>query len=296
MSNRSIRNVIHIKVRIPRNTRLVVQPRQHLRDELELALALTTELSHPDIADALAARKLDRLAHMVLEALNVARGAVPVDSKEIDRALATARVEKRPQPPQALLPASLVARDGGRTQLRAAGVRVHVLLPHVGGLLGAHVGLAGVVRLVEAEDVLCAGGEGLLDCAGPLAQHLGAPEHGHELGTAARPRGRPVVAPAKGQFAEEAGEDGFVVEGEAALVVAAEEAGFVLLVDWGGEGGCGQEAGEKEGLHGDHCFRKRVRFGRSSVTRVSTTRLDQCNWEKEWTSSEREYSGNEQSE
>lgn len=116
------------------------------------------------------------------------------------------------------------------------------------------------VGLVEAQDVAGAAGaaEHGLDGGEPVAEHLAAPEHGHELDAGGQAAGGdhvPVVGPGDGAVAAE-GLDGrgVVVGGTTLAGGALRDVHMGVLVAVGdGHGGGGEEAGGDELGEGDHC-------------------------------------------
>lgn len=71
-----------------------------------------------------------------------------MDGDGVDRAV-RALGQELVQPRRAHRGAAV--RDGGGDELGLAGEGLHVRLPRLGGVLGAHVGLRSEVRLVEAK-------------------------------------------------------------------------------------------------------------------------------------------------
>lgn len=113
------------------------------------------ELCDPDLGESVLPGSAHGLRDKRLELLGVV--AVPVHRQTADSTFAAAAHE-RTEPAQAH--AGLRGgRHSGTDQLGLAGVGRDVLRVVRGGLLGAHVGLAGHVWLVEAHDVLAAAGQ-----------------------------------------------------------------------------------------------------------------------------------------
>lgn len=169
------------EVGVAANTRLRVEPRENLSEELDLRGIVTggLELGDPNLLDVVLVGEFDGLVDELLEVVGEGRIGVPVDSKSADLAV-SALAEEALHPVQSLTGGARVANsradEGG-----IAGVGGHVLLV-VGGSLGRrHVGLAGDVGLVEAQQVLAARGKGRVGSGRPATVHLGAPEHGDVL-------------------------------------------------------------------------------------------------------------------
>lgn len=163
---------------------LRVEPRHDLLEELGSRRGITAvhgavegELGEPDLVDAVLVAEVDGLGDEALQVLGLV--AVPVDANGADVAVRAA-VHERLQPVETL--AGIVAvGDRGADECGLAGVRRDVLLVGLDSFGGGHAGLAGVVGLVEAKDVVAAAGEGGLDRRRPAAEHLAAPELGYEL-------------------------------------------------------------------------------------------------------------------
>lgn len=144
--------------------------------------------------------------------------AVDVKIHKVGGAPSTAGAEPALQPAETH--AAAAVGDRGRSDASLALEGVHVLLVRSRRRLGRHVGLLGMVRLVEAEQGLGAGGNHLLGVGLPrVGEALGrSPHHGNVLEPGLGVvRLRPVVRPADlGVGAQEAGEQAGVVVGQAA--------------------------------------------------------------------------------
>lgn len=151
--------------------------------------------------DGLIAAGVSGSVEVAEEGLGVLGLRVPVDVAEINLAAlsgVTGRHELL-QPVDALVLRAAVGH-GRRTDEDAVTILAHVLGVCSGSGSGGHVGLAGHVRLVEAEEGLGAILDGSLSVLVPVAGVDGqiTPEHGDELcvGVQARGRRAPVVGPA----------------------------------------------------------------------------------------------------
>lgn len=214
------------------------------------------ELRHPGFLEVVLGRELLGLLDEGLEF--VGRGAVPVHGEHAHAAVG-AGVEELAHPAETLVVAAAVGH-GGRDQLGLAAVGRDVGRVGRGGFGRGHGGLGAGVGLVEAQDVAGAAGaaEHGLDGGEPVAEHLAAPEHGHELDAGGQAAGGdhvPVVGPGDGAVAAE-GLDGrgVVVGGTTLAGGALRDVHMGVLVAVGdGHGGGGEEAGGDELGEGDHC-------------------------------------------
>lgn len=148
--------------------------------------------------DGLVAAGLVGILEVAEQSVGVLRLGVPVNVAEVDVAVASASAHEAVQPGDTFARVAAVG-DGRSTDLDLAGVGAHVLSVSGSGSGGRHVGLAGVVGLVEAEHGLGAVGDGLLGIGVPVVGvlRLVAPKHRNELKLGAETVGvgSPVVGP-----------------------------------------------------------------------------------------------------
>lgn len=178
-----------------------------------------SELSNPDreVAD-------DSLDSLKVAEEVLAVVAVPVDRDEIDSAVAIAGSKEVLEPVQALAGTAAVG-DCGSTNAGLASEGVHE--PDVGlsGRSRRKVGLTGMVGLVEAEQALGSGSDGLVRVGVPVLSMViaGAPKHGNELVVQSVVLSlTPVVCPANlGTLSNKTSEQRWVVVGKTTLVAAA---------------------------------------------------------------------------
>lgn len=185
----------------------------------EAAGVLLVEGSKLSKPDGLAVAGLVGVLEVVEQGVGVLRLRVPVNGAEVDLAatLSLAGAHELFEPVDALVRVATVG-DGGRTNLGLVGVLGKVLLVSSSGSRGGHVGLASIVGLVEAHQVLSAIVQTPLGIRVPSVgvNRNVTPEHGdvgHVLGIEKTRVAVPVESPsaALASAAKEVGEKTVVV-------------------------------------------------------------------------------------
>lgn len=120
-----------------------------------------------------------------------------MDGDEVDGA-AAARLQEPAEPVEPYRPVAVADRRG--SQLRLAGVRLHVLVPRLGRLLRGEIGLFRKIWFVESQQVCGASSDGCVRVGFPVADMDGerTPHHGNkvEVGRDGAPGlGIPIIAP-----------------------------------------------------------------------------------------------------
>lgn len=182
------------------------------------------ELGDPDVVLAARLVDLDKVLEEQVGA-GIAAGSVPVGVAAVHGAVGATGLHEGAEPRGALA-GGLAAGDGGSEDLGLADEGLHEGLVGGGSRGGVHVALAGVVALVEAEEGVGTGRNGLLGVLSPaFAMHgRGSPEGGDVSdGSLEAVRvGAPVVGPTElVAGGADVGDELGVVVGETATMLAA---------------------------------------------------------------------------